>query len=47
MGVQVSGQGGYPIGYDIFEGNIYEGYTLIPMPHRFEKQFQIQEVTAY
>lgn len=24
------GLGGYAIGYDIFEGNIYEGHTLIP-----------------
>ncbi|MGB4666041.1 MAG: transposase, partial [Bacteroidales bacterium] len=24
------GMGGYAIGYDIFEGNIYEGHTLIP-----------------
>lgn len=24
------GEGGYPIGYDIFEGNTYEGHTLIP-----------------
>jgi transposase len=24
------GLGGYAIGYDVFEGNIYEGYILIP-----------------
>jgi transposase len=24
------GENGYPIGYNIFEGNIYEGHTLIP-----------------
>jgi transposase len=24
------GEGGYPIGYDIFEGNTYEGKTLVP-----------------
>ena len=24
------GLGGYAIGYDVFEGNIYEGHTLIP-----------------
>lgn len=24
------GEGGYPIGYDIFEGNTYEGRTLVP-----------------
>jgi len=31
------GCNGYPIGYDIFEGNIYEGHTLIPILERFEK----------
>jgi len=35
------GCNGYPIGYDIFEGNIYEGHTLIPILERFEKQFSI------
>lgn len=35
------GCNGYPIGYDIFEGNIYEGHTLIPVLERFEKQFSI------
>ena len=25
------GQNGYPIGYDIFEGNTFEGHTLIPI----------------
>jgi hypothetical protein len=24
------GSGGYPIGYDIFEGNTFEGHTLLP-----------------
>jgi len=35
------GRNGYPIGYDIFEGNIFEGHTLIPILERFEKQFSI------
>jgi len=35
------GRNGYPIGYDIFEGNIFEGHTLIPVIERFEKQFSI------
>jgi len=35
------GRNGYPIGYDIFEGNIYEGHTLIPILERFENQFSI------
>ena len=36
------GSNGYPVGYDIFEGNIYEGHTLIPTIQRFEKQFGIE-----
>lgn len=35
------GSNGYPIGYDIFEGNTYEGHTLIPTIQRLEKQFDI------
>jgi Transposase len=35
------GVNGYPIGYDVFEGNTYEGHTLIPILQRFEKQFDI------
>jgi transposase len=35
------GRNGYPIGYDIFEGNIFEGHTLIPVIERFEKLFSI------
>lgn len=37
------GRDGYPIGYDIFEGNIYEGHTLIPILERFEKRFYLQK----
>lgn len=33
------GKNGYPIGYDIFEGGIYEGHTLIPVLKKFEKRF--------
>lgn len=37
------GENGYPIGYDIFEGNIYEGHTLIPMIESFEKRFKLDK----
>jgi transposase len=33
------GSYGYAIGYDIFEGNIFEGHTLIPMIQKFEHRF--------
>ena len=40
LGLLVSA-GGYPIGYDIFEGNIFEGHTLIPVLEKFEKKFDL------
>jgi len=37
--------GGYAIGYDIFEGNIYEGHTLIPFLENISRKFSLN--TAY
>jgi len=37
------GKNGYPIGYDIFEGGIYEGHTLIPVLEKFEKRFNFEK----
>ncbi len=37
------GKNGYPIGYDIFEGNTYEGHTLIPILERFQARFQLDK----
>ena len=37
------GRNGYPIGYDIFEGSIYEGHTLIPVIEKFEKRFNFEK----
>lgn len=34
---------GFPIGYDIFEGNIFEGKTLIPIIHKFEDRYKIDK----
>lgn len=33
------GEGGYPIGYDIFEGNTFEGHTLVPTLEKIQKKF--------
>ena len=33
------GENGYPIGYDIFEGNTFEGKTLLPVLQRIQKQY--------
>ncbi len=35
------GLGGYAIGYDIFEGNTYEGHTLIPFLEKISKKFKL------
>jgi transposase len=35
------GLGGYAIGYDIFEGNTYEGHTLIPFLEKIRKKFNL------
>ena len=37
------GMGGYAIGYDIFEGNIYEGHTLIPFLQKISKKFNLEK----
>jgi transposase len=42
LGLLVS-LGGYAIGYDIFEGNIYEGHTLIPFIEKMAKKFNLQK----
>jgi len=33
------GENGYPIGYDIFEGNTFEGHTLLPVLEGIEKKY--------
>ena len=35
------GLGGYAIGYDIFEGNIFEGHTLIPFIEKMSEKFNL------
>ena len=37
------GYGGNPIGYDLFEGNIFEGHTLIPVLEKFEHRFGLNK----
>ena len=38
-----AGLGGYAIGYDIFEGNIFEGHTLIQILQKLEKKFNLMK----
>lgn len=42
LGLLVS-TGGFPIGYDIFDGGIFEGHTLIPTLKKFEKRFSLRK----
>jgi len=37
------GLGGYAIGYEIFEGNIYEGHTFIPTIEKLSKKFNLSK----
>ena len=37
------GLGGYAIGYDIFEGSIYEGHTLIPFVEKITAKFNLNK----
>ena len=37
------GLGGYAIGYDIFEGSIYEGHTLIPFLEKITRKFNLNK----
>jgi len=34
---------GYPIGYEVFEGNTFEAHTLIPVIEKFEKKFNFSK----
>ncbi len=33
------GEKGYPIGYDIFEGNVFEGHTLLPTLEKIRQKY--------
>jgi hypothetical protein len=37
------GHGGYAIGYDIFQGNTYEGHTLIPFIEKISQKFNLNK----
>ena len=37
------GQGGYAIGYEIFEGNTFEGKTLIPILEKIQKKYGFEK----
>lgn len=37
------GLGGYAIGYDVFEGSIYEGHTLLPFLQKIATKFKLEK----
>ena len=37
------GKDGYPIGYELFEGNTFEGHTLIPVLEHYSKRFKLDK----
>lgn len=36
--------GGYPMAYQIFEGNQYEGHTMLPVIEAFKKRFNLEKM---
>ena len=43
LGLLVS-SGGYPLAYEIFEGNTFEGHTMIPVIEAFKVKYQLQQL---
>jgi hypothetical protein len=35
------GENGYPIAYDMFEGNLFEGHTMIPLIEQMQKKYNL------
>ena len=40
------GESGLPIGYDIFEGNTFEGHTLLPTLQKIQEKYGIKQPTV-
>lgn len=43
LGLLVS-TGGYPLAYDIFEGNMYEGHTMLPIVEAFKVKYNLEKL---
>lgn len=43
LGLLVS-TNGYPLAYEIFEGNKFEGHTMLPVIERFKSRYQLKEL---
>ncbi|MDO5650152.1 MAG: IS1634 family transposase [Gallicola sp.] len=45
LGLLVS-VGGYPLAYEIFEGNKFEGHTMLPVVDSFKERFNLKELVV-
>ena len=43
LGLLVS-KGGYPLAYDIFEGNQFEGHTMLPIIDAFKQKYKLEKL---
>ncbi len=43
LGLLVS-EGGYPLAYDIFEGKLYEGHTMLPIINGFREKYNLKRL---
>lgn len=43
LGLLVS-KGGYPLAYDIFEGNKFEGHTMLPIINAFKEKYKLHKL---
>ncbi len=43
LGLLVS-ENGYPLDYEIFEGNTFEGHTMLPVIEAFKKKYDMQQL---
>ncbi len=45
LGLLVS-KGGYPLAYDIFRGNQFEGHTMLPIIDAFQAKYNLDELVV-
>lgn len=45
LGLLVS-TGGYPLAYEIFEGNKFEGHTMLPVIEQFKEKYKVEKLVV-
>ena len=38
--------GGYPLAYELFEGNKFEGHTMLPVIKEFKKKYKLMDLVV-